>query len=128
MKQFMLAATMLLATAFCNAQDHRPMKPPPPEQRWERESQKFAETIKPAAAQLQQLKVVFFSFYKDMDALHDNNKETRPPKEAMDKILDQRRADVKKVLSATDFEKFKTIERELGPPRGKPGNDRPAYN
>jgi hypothetical protein len=120
MKKYFVTGIALLFSAGAFAQPQEPPKPPSPEIRWEKDSKKIDEALKLSADQLQKAKAVFMAFYSSMDALHQNNKDQRPPKEDVEKIRNERNDELKKVLSASQFESFMQVERKLGPPKHHP--------
>ena len=127
MKKIIIAIAAFFAIATTNAQPPRGMKPPPPEQRWERDSKIIAANTQFPPALVAKMKTSFYSFYKDMDALHEKYKDTRPPKEEMDKVMTKRNSDVKKLLSPAELQKFEQMQQKLLPPeKGHKGESRPV--
>jgi hypothetical protein len=123
MKKLMIAVTSgPLATVSFARQE--PPQPPPVEKRWEMDSKKISEAVELKPEQLQKMKAVFYSFYKDMDALHESSKQQRPPKEAVEKNINTRNESIKKILTTPQNETFVKVSKELGP-RRRPEGDRP---
>lgn len=113
-----IAALILLFTSTASPQEPgQPGKPPPPEKRWERDSEKIKKAVTLTADELLKVKTVFMRFYKDMDALMEKNKGQMPAKEDVDKMIGKRNDAVKKVLAKDKYDKFMKMEKELGPPR-----------
>jgi hypothetical protein len=123
MKQLVIAGLALLLTSasFPQGTKEGPPKPPPPEKRWEKDSEKISKTVRLTADELAKMKTAFMAFYSEMDALHEKNKGQRPAKEELNKIAAKRKASVKKFLSKEKYEKFLEVEKELGPPKPKQG-------
>ena len=118
MKKVLIAFVALLSAKVCFSQPPQgPPKPPPAEERWQRDSKKINESLGLSTEQLSKLKIVFMDFYKDMDALREKMEPPKPPKEEMDKILDKRNSQLKKLLTTTQLEKFNEVEKTLGPPK-----------
>jgi hypothetical protein len=94
-----------------------PDKPPTPEKRWERDSEKIKKAVALANDELLKIKPAFMEFYKEMDALHEKNKGQRPAREEVDKVITKRNDAVKKVLAKDKYDKYMKIEKELRPPK-----------
>ena len=63
-----------------------------------------------------------------MDAVREKYKDTRPPKEEMEKAMAKRSAELKKVLSPAELQKFVQMQRELLPPKkGRKGEAKPTH-
>ncbi len=128
MKARLLIVYLLLFTAMTvkaqPPEKNGPPQHPPAAKRWEHDLpviKKYVTTL--TAKQETDIKTVFFSFYKDADALHEKNKGQRPPKEEMDKLKQKRDEQLKKLLSAAQMEQFKKADGELRPK--PPGNQPP---
>jgi|GEM_PF-2719936 len=125
-KFFIVAMLMIVSSIGTNAQppeNQAPPKPPSAEKRWEHDLpivKKYVTTV--TAKQQTEMKTVFFSFYKEADAVREKNKGQRPPKEEMDKVKNKRDEQLKKILSAAQMEQFKKAEEELRP---KPPSNQP---
>lgn len=116
MKIIIAAIAMLFTSAiFPQDQKQGPGKPPPPEKRWEKDSEKIKKAITLTDDELLKIKTAFMSFYKEMDSLHEKNKGQRPVKEEVDKLIKKRNDAVKKSLSQDKFNKYMEAEKELGP-------------
>lgn len=114
-----IAALVILVTSVASPQEpvQGPGKPPPPEKRWERDSEKIKKAVSLTSDELSKIKTVFMDFYKSMDALMQKNKGQRPAKEEVDKLISKRNDGVKKILSKDKYDRFLEIEKELGPPK-----------
>ena len=120
MKHLVIATVALLTSTFSFPQKQDgPPKPPPPEKRWEKDSEKIKKAVTLSADELNKMKDAFMSFYKDMDALHEKSKGERPTKEEVDKIAGRRNEAIKKFLNKEKYDKFMKVEKELGPPKPK---------
>lgn len=120
MKHLMIAFLSILMASFVLPQQPAgPPKPPPPEKRWEKDSEKIKKTVTLTTDELAKIKDAFMTFYKEMDALHEKNKGERPAKEDVEKIRNKRNDMVKKFLAKDKYNQFMKAEKELGPPKPK---------
>jgi hypothetical protein len=117
--KLIIAFMAMLFTSAVLPQDQKqgPNKPPPPEKRWERDSEKIKKAVALADDELLKIKPAFMEFYKEMDALHEKNKGQRPAREEVDKVITKRNDAVKKVLAKDKYDKYMKIEKELRPPK-----------
>ena len=128
MKRILIAIIAFFAIANTYAQPPGRMKPPPLEKRWERDSKIIAGSTNFSPALLIKMKPSFYFYYKEMDAVREKYKDTRPPKEEMEKAMAERSAELKKVLSPAEHQKFVQMQRELLPPKkGRKGEAKPAH-
>ena len=128
MKRILIAIIAFFAIANTYAQPPGRMKPPPPEKRWERDSKIIAGSTNFSPALLIKMKPSFYFYYKEMDAVREKYKDTRPPKEEMEKAMAKRSTELKKVLSPAEHQKFVQMQRELLPPKkGRKGEAKPAH-
>jgi hypothetical protein len=122
-------AFLLINSSFSQPPQDHP-KPPTSEERWQHDRQRINEIPGLSADQLIKLKAVFIDFYKDMDALREKMPPPPPPplrKEEMDKILNKRNEQLKKVLTPAQLDKLSEEEKQfhngrrkdLPPPPGK---------
>lgn len=126
MKKIFVAVTALLLMNVSFSQPPQgPPKPPPPEDRWQHDSKKINDAVGLSQVQLDKLKTVFLDFYKDMDALREKMEPPKPPKEDMDKIMNKRNDQLKKILSANQMTKFSEVDKTLGPPKREGDHPRP---
>jgi hypothetical protein len=124
MKHWIIAGVAMLITSASLPQERQgPPKPPPPEKRWEKDSEKISKSVTLTSDELTKMKAAFMNFYKEMDALHQKSKGERPPREEADKIVGKRNDAIKKALSKAKYDQFMKVEKELGPPKPK---DRPG--
>ena len=128
MKKILIAIIAFFAIANTYAQPSGRMKPPPPEKRWERDSKIIAGSTNFSPALLIKMKPSFYFYYKEMDAVREKYKDTRPPKEEMEKAMAKRSTELKKVLSPAEHQKFVQMQRELLPQKkGRNGEAKPAH-
>jgi hypothetical protein len=115
MKKIFVAVIAMYLSQFSFSQPPQgPPKPPSAEDRWQHDSKKINEALGLSQVQLDKLKVVFIDFY-NMDALREKMEPPKPPKEEMEKIMNKRNDQLKKVLSEGQLQKFSEVDKTLGP-------------
>lgn len=123
MKKIILFIALVLVATFSFAQNQQPHKPPPMADRWKHDSTTLVSSINLSADQLKKTKSAFYSFYKEMDALKEKNKGTRPPREEVEKLVTKRDDAVKAVLNKDQATKYEAMKKQfMPPPPPPPGN------
>ena len=127
MKKLLFCCMLLFATTFIFSQEeHQPPPGPPPlADRWKHDSTTIAASISLSADQSKKTKACFFNFYRDMDALREKYKGTRPAKEEVEKLVQKRDEAVKTTLNREQAEKYKSIKKQLMPPPPGQGKQPP---
>jgi hypothetical protein len=105
-------------------------KPPTKEERLKHVSEKFEKELNLDAAQKQKLTAAYKDFFAAMEKLRTRDGKPMPPpppppadKEAVDKLVKARDAQVKAALNSTQFRKYTELEKTMRPPgpQGRPG-------
>jgi len=111
-------ALSLITSAFVLVQA-QPPKPPSMEARLKRLTNRVDKELALNATQKQQLIVAYQSFFVAIDDLHAKQSPPPPPppanKVAVDKLVAARDEKIKAVLSAEQFSKYISVEKELRP-------------
>ncbi|MBV9989160.1 MAG: hypothetical protein JO301_15885 [Chitinophagaceae bacterium] len=102
-----------------------PPKPPSPEERLKHVTEKFNHELGLNATQQEKLAAAYKNFFAGMEKLRQKEGKPQPPpppppppadKEAVDKLVKARDAQVKAVLTAAQFEKYTALEKTMRPP------------
>jgi hypothetical protein len=124
MKKTIMMAGLLFFAVTVNAQ--QPKQPPTIEQRLKRTSDIMQKEVQPNAEQ----NLVIESAYKDFFVSADKLRKDNPPpppdpkmKASMEKLMKERDEKVKKVLTASQYEKYMEAAKKLQPP---PPGQKPA--
>jgi hypothetical protein len=128
MKRQIIAAGLVLFAIVTKAQPTGQQPPPlhqPPsvEERIKKTNEVLQKEVTLNAAQQKAIEAAFKKFFTDADKLHKENPPPPPPppdpkvKAAMDKLVQQRDDEVKKVLSADQYKKYLEAAKKLHPPR-----------
>jgi Spy/CpxP family protein refolding chaperone len=106
-------------------------QPPTQEQRLKHVSEKFEKELNLNAAQKQKLTAAYKDFFSAIEKLRAKEGKPMPPppppppadKEAVDKLVKARDAQVKAALNSTQFQKYTELEKTMRPlrPQGRPG-------
>lgn len=127
-----IACTMMVTIAAAQPPQggDRP-KPPTQEERLKHVSEKFEKELNLNASQKQKLTTAYKHFFTEMEKLRAKEGKPMPPppppppadKEAVDKLVKARDAQVKAALSTTQFQKYTELEKTMRPPgpHGRPG-------
>lgn len=127
---YFLAAFLL--GAFTMSAQQAPSKPPTPEQKLQHVTERINKTITLTEAQKKVIHEAYQDFFKSEEALRKkggNAKMPPPPppppadKAAMDKLVAERDAKIKSVLSADTYKKYLELEKSMRPPRPGSGPD-----
>ena len=127
MKKIKIFTILFLAVAFCKAQD----KPhPSPEEHLKRSQEMLQKELQMNADQQKQVERAFKDFMDAAQQLHKENPPPPPPpidpkvKAAMDKLVQERDARIRSVLSAEQYKKYLEVEKKMRPPHpGEKHND-----
>lgn len=111
-------ALSLVASAFMMVQA-QPPKPPSVEERLKRVSTTVNKELALNAQQKEQLAIAYKNFFVAVDELHAKQSPPPPPppanKAAVEKLAAARDEKIKAVLSAEQYNKYITLEKELRP-------------
>ena len=135
MKRQIIAAGLVLFVIVAKAQPTgqqppAPPKPPSIEERIKRTNEILTKEVTLNANQQKAIETAFKKFFTDADKLRKDNPPPPPPppdpkvKAAMDKLVQQRDEEVKKVLSADQYKKYLEAAKKLHPPK-PPGQNGP---
>lgn len=121
-KVSLLFMLLMLAIGFAFSQ-HRPEHPggkPDPKEHFEHVKKDVISPLNLSKEKEAKVIEIFKSSMEEMDKKHEAGK--RPEKEEMDKLLAKRDAELKKVLSESEFKKLKELEEKSRPkePMHKP--------
>jgi hypothetical protein len=134
-KQITVLSACIVLVAAAHAQppqngDHP--KPPTQEERLKHVSEKFEKELNLTAAQKQKLTAAYKDFFSAMEKLRTKDGKPMPPppppppppadKEAVDKLVKTRDAQVKAALNITQFQKYTELEKTMRPPRPPKGD------
>ena len=132
MKKLMLSTILLLIVCVSKSQDHQP---PSPEEHLKKASEIFQRELQLNQSQLKKMQQAYQQFMEEAKKLHDQNPPPPPPpmdpkvKEQFDKLVAERDARVKEVLTDDQYKKYLEVEKKMRPkhPGGHPGEDRPIH-
>jgi hypothetical protein len=135
MKKLIVATGLVLFIAVTKAQPPQPPMPPSIEERLKRTNEVLQSDVKPTVTQKTTIESVFKTFFIAADKL---GKENPPPppdpkvKEVMNKLVKERDESVKKILTTSQYEKYKEAAKKLHPPKpgeqnGKDGHPPPPH-
>jgi Spy/CpxP family protein refolding chaperone len=128
-----LSACIVLAAAAHTQppQNGNHPKPPTKEERLKHVSEKFEKELNLSPSQKQKLTTAYKDFFTAMEKLRVKEGKPMPPppppppadKEAVDKLVKARDAQVKAALNPTQFQKYTELEKTMRPPGpgGRPG-------
>lgn len=122
MKRLIIVTGLLVFIVNTKAQ---PPKPPTIEERLKKTNEVIQQDVQPTTAQKSAIAAVYKTFFTAADKLRIDNPPPPPPppdpkvKEAMDKLVKERDENVKKILTAPQYEKYKKAVKKLQSP--KPG-------
>lgn len=127
MKRHLIAAGLVLFVIVAKAQPtgQPPHQPPSIEERLKKTNEVLRNEVTLNATQQKAVEAAFKKFFAGADKLHKENPPPPPPppdpkvKAAMDKLVQERDEEVKKVLSADQYKKYLEATKKLHPP--KPG-------
>jgi len=128
MKKIILATGFL---AFAIVTKAQPPKPPSIEERLKHTNEILQKEVQPSASQKTAIENAFKTFFAAADKLRKDNPPPPPPppdpkgKDAMEKLIKERDENVKKVLTAPQYEKYKEAAKKLHPPKPGEGKDGP---
>jgi len=117
MKKHVTTIAFLLVVITAAAQERR--KPPTVEEKIRHTNEFLKKEVGLPAAKQKQVDAIFKDFFTAEDKVRKDNPPPPPPpgvKEAMDKLLQQRDAKLKQVLTAAEFSRFKEKEKQMHPP------------
>jgi hypothetical protein len=125
---YLLAGLLLLATGI-TAQQGPPgdgPKPPGKEERLKHVSERMEKELKLNASQKTKLTDAYKTFFNEMESLRKKENGSNPPppppppppkdKAAVDKLVKERDAKLKLVLSATQYKQYVELEKTMRPP------------
>lgn len=121
MKKQIIAAGLVIFAIAVRAQEPPP-KPPTIEERIKKTSEVIQQEVKPTEVQKAAIEQIFKQFFTAADKLRKDNPPPPPPppdpkvKEAMDKLVKDRDESIKKLLTASQYEKYKQAAKKLQPP------------
>lgn len=131
-KNITLVALVLLTLGVCKAQENeqnRPPKPPTLEQRLNRVSTELNKQLQLAQDQKDKILAAYKAFFADMEKNRDKDAPPPPPppvkKEIAEKLIVERDAKIKQVLSEEQYKKYVEIEKILRPKR--PHREEPPH-
>ena len=119
MKKIKIFTILFLAVAFCKSQD-RPH--PSPEEHLKRSQEMLQKELQMNADQQKKVEQAFKDFITEAEKLHKENPPPPPPpidpkvKAAMDKLVQERDARIRSVLSAEQYKKYLEVEKKMRPP------------
>jgi Spy/CpxP family protein refolding chaperone len=133
-KQITLFSVCIMLAAAAHTQpppNGNHPKPPTKEERLKHVSEKFEKELNLDAAQKQKLTAAYKDFFAAMEKLRNKDGKPMPPppppppadREAVDKLVKARDAQVKAALNSTQFRKYTELEKTMRPPgpQGRPG-------
>lgn len=112
-----MIAGLLFFAVTVNAQ--QPMQPPTIEQRLKRTNEVMQKEVQPNAEQSHVIESAYKDFFVSADKLRNDNPPPPPDtkmKAAMENLMKERDEKVKKVLTASQFEKYTEAAKKLQPP------------
>ena len=126
MKQLIISSILLLSIYGSKAQDHQP---PSPEEHLKKNREIFQKELQLNQSQLQKVQEAYKEFMESAKVLHEQNPPPPPPmdpkvKELFDKLVENRDARVKDVLTEDQYKKYLEVEKKMRPPHpgGPPRN------
>lgn len=123
MKKILLTGIVL---GFVIVAKPQPPKPPSPEERLKHTTELLQKEVTLSEAQKAAVESAFKNFFTAADKIRKDNPPPAPPppdpkvKEAMDKLVAERDESIKKILTASQYEKYKEAVQKLRP-HGAPG-------
>ncbi len=123
MRKLITAAGLILFVIVTKAQPPQPPKPPGIEERIKRTNEVLQQEVQPTTIQKADIESAFKTFLIAEDKLRKDNPPPPDPKvkEAMDKLVKDRDESIKKILTSSQYEKYKEATKKLHPP--KPGEN-----
>lgn len=119
---------LALFVIVARAQPPAPPAPPSLEERLKKTNEVIQQEVKPTVAQKTAIESAFKTFFTAADKLRKNNPPPPPPdpkvKEAMDKLVKERDESIKKILTETQYQKYKKAAKKLQPPKPGDQNDK----
>lgn len=133
MKKIIITTVYIAFAIITRAQQPpSPPKPPSIEERLQKTSEIIQKEVLVNANQKAAIEQAFKTFFTAADKLRKDNPPPPPPppdpkvKEAMDKLVKERDEAVKKILTETQYEKYKETAKKLHPPKpGEKGKNGP---
>ncbi len=115
-------ALMIFAGFAVQAQDSPPRKPPTSEERKKRTMEMVQREVQPSEKQMKEMDAVFTTFFSEAEKLRKDMPAAQPPpdpklKASMDKLVAERDASVKKILTKEQYQKYETAAAKMRPPR-----------
>ncbi|MDE3251967.1 MAG: hypothetical protein KGO92_04110 [Bacteroidota bacterium] len=127
-KRLFTGIAFCCSVLFAKAQ---PPKAPGIEERLAHVTGKLEKEIELTSVQKEKIKAAYQQFFASMEKLRDKDGKQQPPpppppppadKAAVEKLSNERDAQIRKVLSAAQYAKYTEIEKTMRPPGpGKPG-------
>ncbi len=128
MKKIIFAIGLVLPFTMLQAQPHQPSGPPAMEERIKRTNEILQQEVQPTTAQQSAIETVFKTFFTAEDQFRKDNPPPPPPppdpkvKAAMDQLVKERDAGIKKILTEAQYAKYLQASKKLHPPTpGGPG-------
>lgn len=109
----------------------QPPKPPSAEERLKHTTEVLQKEVTLTASQKAAVETAFKNFFTAADKVRKDNPPPPPPppdpkvKEAMDKLVAERDESIKRILTASQYEKYKEALKKLHPPQGPGGKNGP---
>lgn len=125
MKKQLITASLILCALITKAQPDR-RQPPSMEDKIKHTNEFFQKEVGITAAKQKEVSEVFKSFFVAEDKVRKENPPPPPPappakvKASMDKLIQERDAKLKQILTAEEFAKFKAKEKQMHPPPPPP--------
>ncbi|MFP5041077.1 hypothetical protein [Parasediminibacterium sp. JCM 36343] len=128
-KNVWLMGVLLFITGFTMAQpgsEHKPPKPPTPEEHLKKVSEKLDKELHLTAAQKETVLAAYKAFFADIEKerVKEGKPATPPPpppppvkREVAEKLSGERDAKIKQVLTEEQFQKYNEIEKTMRPKR-----------
>jgi len=119
MKKVKIFIALMLAAAFCKAQD---MPHPSMEEHLKRSQEMLQKELQMNTDQQKKVEQAFKDFMTAAEKIHKENPSPPPPpmdpkvKEALDKLEQQRDTKIKMVLTDAQYKKFLELEKKMHPP------------
>lgn len=130
MKKLFIISILLLFIYSSNAQDQ---KRPTPEEHLKKTGEMLKKELSLSDVQLVKVQGVIKKFMEAAQKLHEQNPPPPPPpmdpkvKEQLDKLVAERDAKIKEVLTDGQYQKFVELEKKMHPAHpGDPGMDHHA--
>ena len=131
-KQIAIFGIMIMVLSASAQEPPKGHKPPTLEEKIERTKQMMQKEVLLSTSQLQSVEAAFKKFFVAADQLRKDNPPPPPPpvdpkvKAAFDKLEKERDEAIRKVLSAEQYEKYKTAAKRMQPPPpGEGGKEGP---